>query len=168
MRATNVIILPPDEGDRSMTTTTQRLSRFAGLVIALVLAACAAPGSQSDSMTLRQGVIEQISPTQIQTSQHTGVGAVLGGLAGVGVGSLIGGGTGRDVAMVVGAIGGTIGGAEVARRYDQPVAGQEIFVRTTSGVLVEVTQPATPGLRVGQRVYIEGKGDAARVIPQAQ
>jgi len=48
------------------------------------------------------------------------------------------------------------------------VAGQEIFVRTTSGVLVEVTQPATPGLRVGQRVYIEGQGDAARVLPQAQ
>jgi outer membrane lipoprotein SlyB len=151
-----------------MTTTTQRLSRFLGMALALLLAACAAPGSQSDSMTLRQGVIEQISPTQIRTSQHTGVGAVLGGLAGVGIGSLIGGGTGRDVAMVVGAIGGTLGGAEVARRYDQPVAGQEIFVRTTSGVLVEVTQPATPGLRVGQRVYIEGRGDAARVIPQAQ
>ena len=151
-----------------MTTTTQLLSRFATFALALLLAACAAPGSQSGSMTVRQGVIEQITPTQIQSSHHTGVGAVLGGLTGVGLGSLIGGGTGRDVAMVVGAIGGTMAGAEVARRYDQPVAGQEIFVRTTSGVLVEVTQPATPGLRVGQRVYIEGQGDAARVLPQAQ
>jgi outer membrane lipoprotein SlyB len=150
-----------------MATTTQRLLRSGALALAFVLVGCAAPGSQAP-MTVRQGVIEQISPTQIQTSQHTGVGAVLGGLAGVGVGSLIGGGTGRDVAMVVGAIGGTLGGAEVARRYDQPVAGQEIFVRTTSGVLVEVTQPATPGLRVGQRVYIEGRGDGARVLPQAQ
>ncbi|MDM0106194.1 hypothetical protein QTH97_14710 [Variovorax sp. J22R24] len=151
-----------------MRTTTQLLSRFAALALAFLLAACAAPGSQSDSMTVRQGVIEQISPTQIQSSHHTGVGAVLGGLAGVGLGSLIGGGTGRDVAMVVGAVGGTMAGAEVARRYDQPIAGQQVFVRTTSGVLVEVTQPATPGLRVGQRVYIEGKGDGARVIPQAQ
>jgi outer membrane lipoprotein SlyB len=117
-------------------------------------------------MAIRQGVIEQIMPTQIQTSQHTGVGAVLGGLTGVGLGSLIGGGTGRDVAMVVGAVGGTVAGAEVARRYDRPVDGQQIFVRTNSGVLVEVTQPVTPGLRVGQRVYIQGNGDGARVMPQ--
>jgi outer membrane lipoprotein SlyB len=91
---------------------------------------------------------------------------VLGGLAGVGIGSLIGGGTGRDVAMVVGAIGGSIAGSQVAERYSKPLAGQQIFVRTDSGVLVEVTQPVTPGLRVGQRVFIEGNGEGARVQPQ--
>lgn len=146
--------------------TSRLLSRIAAFAMTLVLAACAAPGSQTDTMAIRQGVIEQITPTQIQTSQHTGVGAVLGGLTGVGIGSLIGGGTGRDVAMVVGAIGGTVAGAEVARRYDRPLEGQQIFVRTNSGVLVEVTQPVTPGLRVGQRVYIQGNGDGARVMPQ--
>lgn len=146
--------------------TSRLLSRLAAIAITLVLAACAAPGSQTDTMAIRQGVIEQIMPTQIPSSHHTGVGAVLGGLAGVGVGSLIGGGTGRDVAMVVGAIGGTMAGSEVARRYDRPLEGQQIFVRTASGVLVEVTQPVTPGLRVGQRVYIQGSGDGARVIPQ--
>lgn len=146
--------------------TSRLLSRIAAFAITLILAACAAPSSQTDTMAIRQGVIEQIMPTQIQTSQHTGVGAVLGGLTGVGIGSLIGGGTGRDVAMVVGAIGGTVAGAEVAKRYDRPLEGQQIFVRTTSGVLVEVTQPVTPGLRVGQRVYIQGNGDGARVMPQ--
>ena len=149
-----------------------RLSHFLRVVLGAflvsLLAACAAPGDQPGAMEVRQGTIEQITPIQLASSHHTGIGAVIGGVAGLGVGSLIGGGTGRDVAMVVGAIGGTMAGAEVARRYDQPVAGQEIFVRTTSGVLVEVTQPATPGLRVGQRVYIEGQGDGARVIPQAQ
>ena len=146
--------------------TTRFLSRVAALALALFLAACAAPGSQPGSMAVRQGVIEQIMPTQIQNSHGTGVGAVVGGLAGLGIGSLIGGGTGRDVAMVVGAIGGTMAGSEVARRYDTPVAGQQIIVRTTSGVLVQVTQPASPNLRVGQRVYVEGQGDAARVVPQ--
>ncbi|MEJ8811889.1 hypothetical protein WKW77_12490 [Variovorax ureilyticus] len=146
--------------------TLKLLSRIAAMAMALVLAACASTGSQPDDMAIRQGVIEQINPTQIQSNVHTGVGAVLGGLTGLGIGSLIGGGTGRDVAMVVGAIGGTIGGAEVARRYDRPLEGQEIFVRTNSGVLVQVTQPTTPGLRVGQRVFIQGKGDAARVVPQ--
>ena len=140
--------------------------RAAALAIAFLLAACAAPGGGASDMTIRQGRIEQITPTTIATSHHTGVGAVLGGLAGVGIGSLIGGGTGRDVAMVVGAIGGTLAGAKVAQRYDQPLAGQQVFVRTQSGVLVEVTQPVNPGLRVGQAVYIQGTGEEARVVAQ--
>ncbi|MDM0011306.1 glycine zipper 2TM domain-containing protein [Variovorax sp. J22P168] len=147
-------------------TATRLFSRIAALAMALVLAACAAPGNQPGAMQIRQGKIEQITPTTIASSHHTGIGAVLGGLAGVGIGSLIGGGTGRDVAMVVGAIGGTMAGSEVARRYDTPIAGQEIFVRTDSGVLIEVTQPVTPGLRVGQRVFIQGNGVDARVTPQ--
>jgi outer membrane lipoprotein SlyB len=146
--------------------TARLFYRIAAFALALVLAACASPGSDTASMTIRQGKIEQITPTTIATSHHTGVGAVLGGLTGLGIGSLIGGGTGRDVAMVVGTIGGAVAGSEVARRYDTPVAGQQIFVRTDSGVLVEVTQPVTPGLRVGQRVFIQGNGEAARVMPQ--
>jgi outer membrane lipoprotein SlyB len=35
-----------------------------------------------------------------------------------------------------------------------------------SGVLVVVTQPADTNLRIGQRVYIEGNGEGARVIAQ--
>ncbi|MDM0011313.1 hypothetical protein QTH87_02570 [Variovorax sp. J22P168] len=140
------------------------LSRIAAFALVLMLAACAAP--QSGSMVVRQGVIEQITPAQIQSNQHAGVGAVLGGLTGLGIGSLIGGGTGRDVAMVAGTIGGSIAGAEIANRYTQPIAGEQVVVRTTSGVLVVVTQPVTGGLRVGQRVYIEGSGEGARVLPQ--
>ena len=142
-------------------------SRVAAMAMALLLAACAAPGGgSSGSMEIRQGVIEQIMPTELQSPQHTGVGAVVGGLAGLGIGSLIGGGTGRDVAMVLGTIGGTIGGAEVAKRYDRPLPGQQIIVRTKTGVLVTVSQPVNAGLRVGQRVYIEGSGENARVMAQ--
>ena len=42
--------------------------------------------------------------------------------------------------------------------------GQQIIVRTTSGVLVSVTQPTNPNLNQGQRVYIEGSGEDARVV----
>jgi len=135
-------------------------------VIVLTLAACAAPGPQPGEMEIRRGVVEQITPVQIQSNQHQGVGAVVGGLAGLGIGSLIGGGTGRDVAMVLGTVGGALAGNEVQKKHDRPVAGEQIIVRTTSGVLVSVTQPAGSGLRVGQRVYIEGSGDGARVVPQ--
>jgi outer membrane lipoprotein SlyB len=117
-------------------------------------------------MEIRSGVIEQIENVQIQSNHHSGVGAVVGGLAGLGLGSLIGGGTGRDVAMVLGAVGGAFAGNEVQKKYDAPKPGQQIIVRTMGGVLVSVTQPVDPGLRTGQKVYVEGNGENARVLPQ--
>ena len=141
--------------------------RLALSAFLLVLATgCAAPGAQPGAMEVRQGTIEQITPIQLASSHHTGIGAVIGGVAGLGVGSLIGGGTGRDVAMVLGTVGGALAGNEVQKKYDQPVAGQQVIVRTGSAVLVSGSQPVTPGLRVGQRVYIEGSGEGARVRPQ--
>jgi outer membrane lipoprotein SlyB len=95
-----------------------------------------------------------------------GLGAVVGGVTGATLGSLVGSGTGRDIAMVAGALGGTVAGTNVASSAAPTIAGQEIFVRTDTGVLIEVTQPATQDLRVGQRVFIQGTGESARVTPQ--
>jgi outer membrane lipoprotein SlyB len=145
---------------------TRIFVRLAAILMALAVAACAAPVASPDQMKIRQGVIEQINSTTIQSNHHMGVGAVVGGIAGLGLGSLIGAGTGRDVAMVAGTIGGVLAGQEAQRRFDNPVAGQQIFVRTDSGVLVEITQPTDLSLRVGQRVFVQGNGDAARVIAQ--
>jgi len=147
-----------------------KLKRLCGGVMSsffvVMLVACAGVGPQPGEMEIRSGVIEQITETQIETNHHRGVGAVVGGIAGLGLGSLFGGGTGRDVAMVLGTLGGALAGNEVQKKYDKPVAGQQIFVRTANGVLVSITQPATPGLSKGQKVYIEGSGEAARVVPQ--
>ena len=142
---------------------------FASLMTSLIgftFAYGPAYAQQSSEQEVRQGVIEQITEMQMQTNQHRGLGAIIGGLGGLGIGSLIGAGTGRDVAMVAGALGGALLGNNVQKRYDQPVQGQQIIVRVTSGVLVQITQPADPNLRVGQRVYIDGNGEGARVIPQ--
>jgi outer membrane lipoprotein SlyB len=138
--------------------------RLGALVLALTLAACASP--EPAPLEIRSGVIEQINPTQIASNQHQGVGAVVGGLAGVGIGSLIGGGTGRDVAMVAGAVGGALVGNEVQKRNAQPIAGEQVIVRTSTGVLVVVTQAVGVPLRVGQKVFIQGYGESARVTPQ--
>jgi outer membrane lipoprotein SlyB len=163
------VALAAVRGDKTLAELAQQhnafISRLAALFMAVALAACAAPQANIPP-EIRMGRIEQIAPTTIASSHRAGVGAVLGGLAGVGIGSLIGGGTGRDVAMVVGAVGGAVAGNEVEKCYDQPIAGQRIFVRTNSGVLVEVTQPVTPGLQIGQRVFIQGAGETARVVPQ--
>jgi len=142
-------------------------SRFAlAVMLFLTLAAGPAASQQPGEREIRQGVIEQITETPLPSNHHRGIGAIVGGLGGLGIGSLIGGGTGRDVAMVAGALGGALFGNNVQKRYDQPVPGQQIIVRVTSGVLVQVTQPVDPGLRPGQRVYIEGSGEGARVIAQ--
>jgi len=142
------------------------LSFVPAAVLALGLTVGATAVAQTGEREIRTGVIEQITEVQMPTNHHRGVGAVVGGLAGLGIGSLIGGGTGRDVAMVLGTLGGAVTGNEIQKRHDQPEAGQQIIVRVTSGVLVMVTQPYNPNLRPGQRVYIEGSGDGARVIPQ--
>ena len=136
------------------------------VAVVLLLAACAAPygGQGPGEVELRRGVIEQITPVSIASNHHTGIGAVLGGAVGLGLGSLIGNGTGRDVAMALGALGGGALGNEEQKRYDQPVAGVQIIVRLANGVLVAVTQPAAGFLSVGQAVYVEGSGEAARVV----
>jgi outer membrane lipoprotein SlyB len=147
------------------------MKRFANLcsvsAVTIMLTACAAPGdTQPGAVEIRTGVIEQITSAQIPTNHHQGLGAVVGGLGGLGIGSLIGAGTGRDVAMAVGAIGGAVLGNEVQKRNDQPIPGQQIIVRLSSGVLVQVTQPIDPSLSVGRRVYVQGNGENARVTSQ--
>ena len=142
---------------------------FAYLVLGLLALsqiAGQARAQQPGEMEIRQGVIEQITQTQLQSNQHRGLGAIIGGLGGLGIGSLIGAGTGRDVAMVAGTLGGALLGNNVQKRYDQPVSGQQNIVRLKSGVLVQIMQPVDPNLQLGQRVYIEGNGEGARVVPQ--
>lgn len=129
------------------------------------LTACAT-GPQHGEIEVRRGTIEQITSVGLLSSHHQGVEAVVGGLAGLGIGSLIGGGTGRDVALVLGAVGGAVAGNEIQKKHDRFVQGQRIITRTGRGVLVAVTQPVGAPLRVGQRVYVEGNGDAVRVVPQ--
>ena len=146
------------------------LNRMSSYILAalaaLALTAGLAFAQQPGSMEIRQGVIEQITQTQIQSNHHQGIGAIVGGLGGLGIGSLIGAGTGRDVAMVVGALGGAFAGNEIQKKRDQPEPAQQIIVRLKSGVLVAVTQPVNYNLTVGQRVYIEGNGEGARVVAQ--
>jgi len=140
---------------------------MAALVTILVvsLAGCASGGmgmgGASAPVEVRQGRIEQITEVQVHHPHELGVGAILGGAGGAAIGSLIGAGTGRDVA-----IAGAVGGQYAQNRYDKPQSAQQIVVRLNSGVLVVVTQPRNPELRKGERVYVEGSGPSAHVVPQ--
>jgi len=145
---------------------SQGLNFVSAVLLAVTLVATPALAQKDGEMEIRQGVVEQITNTQITSNHHRGIGAVVGGLAGLGIGSLLGGGTGRDVAMVLGTIGGALTGNEVQKKRDQPQAAQQVIVRVRSGVLVAVTQPVDSRLKSGQKVYIEGNGEGARVVPQ--
>ena len=146
------------------------LNSLLATTLSVLLASCAMnspSGGSPGEMEIRSGKIEQITPAMMQTNHDSGMGAVLGGLGGLAVGSLIGGGTGRDVAMVAGTIGGAFAGNAIEKKkYDQPVQGQQVIVRVTSGVLVSITQPVNNQLRTGMKVFIEGSGTDARVMPQ--
>jgi len=153
-----------NSGDPSMFLRV--LPSAATVLLAAAILVAPAQALTPGEIQIRQGVIEQITDTQIQSNHHRGLGAVVGGLGGLGIGSLIGGGTGRDVAMVVGTIGGALLGNDVQKRHDQPQPAQQVIVRLGNGVLVAITQPADGRLRPGMRCYVEGNGEGARVVPQ--
>ncbi len=141
-------------------------SPFTAVLLTLLIAACASPGGGGGDVEIRTGRIEQITATTVKSDHDKGVGAILGGIAGAGIGSLIGAGTGRDVAIAAGAIAGVVGGNYAQNRfYDKPEPAQHIFVRLNSGVLVSITQSVNPELKVGMKVYVEGAGATARVVP---
>ena len=54
-------------------------SYFSAIAMSLLVAACAVPGSQQGEVEVRSGVIEQITPVQIESTHQAGVGAVVGG-----------------------------------------------------------------------------------------
>jgi outer membrane lipoprotein SlyB len=113
---------------------------------------------------VRAGRITRIDPVSIESEQHMGLGMVLGGIAGGVLGHQFGGGTGQTVATVAGTLGGVVAGHAVQKKYEQPRPGEHIIVTLTNGVAVGITQPADPGLHVGDNVRIDGSGSAARVV----
>ena len=146
-------------------------STFIAVLAALTMVACSSQGGVMGSsapapVEIRTGVIEQITQTEVKSTHDQGLGAIIGGVAGAGLGSLIGAGTGRDVAIAAGAIAGAIGGNVAQNRYfDKPQPAQQVIVRLQSGVLIAITQPVNPALARGMRVYVEGTGHEARVLP---
>jgi outer membrane lipoprotein SlyB len=144
---------------------------FVVVLAVVTIAACSSQGGVTGSgsappIEIRTGVVEQINQTEVKSTHDQGLGAIIGGVAGAGIGSLIGAGTGRDVAIAAGAIAGAIGGNVAQNRFfDKPQPAQQVFVRLQSGVLIAITQPVNPALTRGMRVYVEGTGHEARVVP---
>lgn len=149
---------------KNQTTMIGRMKAGLAMASLILFAGCATP---NEPLEIRMGKIEQISNVQLSSGRQLGIGAVLGAGAGGLLGSLVGGGTGRDLAIVAGALGGAFAGSTIERDHNDKELTQQVVVRVESGVLVVVNQqPADPNLRVGQKVFIEGKGNHARIVPR--
>lgn len=85
----------------------------------------------------------------------TGLGAVAGGVVGGVVGNQIGRGGGRTAARILGAIGGAVAGHEVEKQA-RATTRYEIDVRLDDGSQRTISVPTNPGVRVGDRVRVDG------------
>jgi len=112
---------------------------------------------------VRYGRISQIDNVLIDADKKLGIGAVIGAVAGGLLGNQIGGGTGKTVATVAGAVAGGYAGSAVQSKTEK-TAGQQITVRLDNGATVGITQPGDSGLKLGDRVRIDGAGEDARVV----
>jgi outer membrane lipoprotein SlyB len=101
---------------------------------------------------IETGVVERIELFRDGQSSPTGLGAILGGVAGGVIGHQIGGGGGNVVATILGAVGGAFVGNNIqhANARDR----YRVTVRLDGGGRLEETEVGEGELRVGDRVRV--------------
>jgi outer membrane lipoprotein SlyB len=87
--------------------------------------------------------------------RSSGAGAVVGGLVGGVLGHQIGSGRGNTAATVAGAVGGAVVGNEVEKRRNDDEQ-YRVIVQTRDGREATFTMDSLDGIRVGDRVRIDG------------
>jgi outer membrane lipoprotein SlyB len=102
------------------------------------------------------GEVRAIEPIR-ERPPGTGKGAVIGGVLGGVVGNQFGHGNGRAAMTVLGAAGGAVAGNNVERNMNKRIVGYRVSVRLDNGQARTFTEPRLDGLRVGDRVRVDGK-----------
>lgn len=116
--------------------------------------------SSTQSLYSGYGVVQSMELVQQASNDNTGsnvgLGTVAGAVAGGLLGSRIGGGTGQLAATAAGVAGGAYAGhAYDNRQRQQTVDVYRYTIRMENGSYQSVTQDASAGLRVGDRVRVE-------------
>ena len=81
---------------------------------------------------------------------------MIGGVLGAVVGNQFGAGNGRAAMTGLGAIGGAVAGNNVERNRNEGIAGYRVSVRLDNGQSRTYEESSLDGLRVGDRVRVEG------------
>lgn len=132
-----------------------------------LLGACASPsprgapvygGSQSDRYSsVAYGQVRTIDPIGIPSEQPQGAGAVVGGIVGAVIGRQFADSNhGKNVGTVAGAVGGALVGNQVEKNARRDQGGVRVTVQLERGGLRSFDYRDAGGLRVGDRVRIEG------------
>jgi outer membrane lipoprotein SlyB len=148
----------------------QRIARVAAPVLCLaLLGACANNGSRKEapvyggggnhpSQAVAHGQVRSIEPIGIPSDQPQGAGAVVGGVIGAVIGRQFGdSNSGKNAGTVVGAVGGAIIGNEIEKNARRDGGGVRITVALDNGGSRSFEYREAGGLRVGDRVRVEGK-----------
>ena len=98
------------------------------------------------------GVVVAVRQTDVK-GEGTGLGAVVGGVAGAVVGHEIG--NGRDAGTVLGAAGGAFAGHQI-ERHARTTQRFHVDVRMTDGTVKTVSSDTAPTWRSGDRVRVRG------------
>jgi|JI7StandDraft_1071085.scaffolds.fasta_scaffold57809_2 outer membrane lipoprotein SlyB len=136
-------------------------------VFVSLLAACASPapkgspvysGSRPDAAAPSQyGRVTAIDPIGIPAEQPQGAGAVVGGIVGAIVGRQFGDSShGKNTGTVVGAVGGALIGNEMEKNARRDGGGVRVSVQVDGAGLRKFDFREAGGLRVGDRVRIDG------------
>lgn len=106
---------------------------------------------------IQYGRVTQVELVRMQPQAAPGVGAVIGGVVGGVLGHQVGSGTGKDLATVAGVVGGAVVGNAIEKNR-APAAVSEVYrvtVQQDNGVVRSFDYAAQPGVRIGERVYVE-------------
>ena len=141
-----------------------------GAVAAVLIAIAALSGCQTQPANYQTsyggyqgcqncGVVQQVQQIYIQQqgSSNSGLGTVIGAVAGGLLGSTVGHGRGNTAAIVGGAVIGGVVGNKVGQANSQPAGtapAWQIVVRMDNGQYATVTQAANPGVRPGDYVVV--------------
>ena len=127
----------------------------AWMYLPLVLTLAGNPAFAETTVRVDYGLIVAIEIYRTSDNPPINTGTVLGGIAGGVIGHQIGSGRGNTAATIVGAIGGAAIGNEIEKRQAQG-SRYRITVRLDSERTLVVEETRDSGLRIGDRVRVEG------------
>ena len=115
-------------------------------------------GSQADRYSsVAYGQVRSIDAIGIPPEQPQGAGAVVGGIVGAVIGRQFADSNhGKNVGTVAGAVGGALVGNEMEKNARRDQGGVRVTVQLQRGGLRSFDYRDAGGLRVGDRVRIEG------------
>jgi uncharacterized protein YcfJ len=138
-------------------TSFRHLLGAALLAPVLLLSGCASPGGSAGDNVVRRcgqcGVIQSITPREVENNSPNTGGAIAGAIIGGIIGHQFGSGRGNDAATAAGAIGGAAAGSQYGRGRLEMV--YDLVIRMDQGGIRRLTVSSVAGLAEGDRVEIE-------------